>query len=72
MQDNNYNLYLLAQITYKEAHPEIREEDLFPMEWNSCTDYKLKSEIIAKAVKNNVLIEEIPEYLNTIERVIRE
>jgi hypothetical protein len=62
MDDLDYKLYVLAELSYKKEHPEINEEDLFPKDWYSTRNYKLKSEIIAKALNNNILIEQVEEY----------
>ena len=62
MDDLDYQLYVLAEISYKKEHPEIKEEDLFPLDWYATNNYKLKSEIIAKALQNKILIEETEEY----------
>jgi hypothetical protein len=62
LENLDYQLYVLAELSYKKEHPEINEEDLFPKDWYSTRNYKLKSEIIAKALNNNILIEQVEEY----------
>jgi hypothetical protein len=68
--DMDYKLYVLAELRYKKEHPGIENEDLFPADWYSNRNYKLKTEIIASAIKNNISIEEVPEYMNIKEGVI--
>ena len=69
MEKEDYNLYIIAELTYKKRHPN--EEKLFPTDWYSSTNYKLKTEIIAEAIKNNIPIEETSLYQNKfIEKVI--
>ena len=62
LDDLDYQLYVLAELSYKKEHPEIPEEELFPEDWYSTSNYKLKSEIIAKAIKSKVLIQDVEEY----------
>ena len=67
MDEMDYKLYVLAELSYKKAHPEIKEDDLFPLDWYSNNNYKLKTEIIAEAIKEKKLIEETSKYQGIIE-----
>ena len=58
----DYELYVLAEISYKKEHHEIAKEKLFPKNWYSCKEYPLKTEIIAEALDNRILIEKTELY----------
>ena len=60
MDDMDLNLYVIAELQYKKIHGD--SEDIFPMEWYSTKDYKLKTEIIAEAIKKNISVEETELY----------
>ena len=60
MQDKD--LYTIAVLRYKEANSGIKEEILFPFDWNSNSNYHLKVEIIAEAIQNQVLIKDTKLY----------
>lgn len=66
-----FKLYNLAEMAY-EKHFEnnfANKEYLYPEGWYSKQNYKLKIEIIAEAIKNNVIIENTSKYQETIEGV---
>jgi hypothetical protein len=63
MDDLDYKLYVLAELSYKKEHPEIPEEDLFPIGWYSTENYKLKNEIIAEALREKILVENTKKYM---------
>ena len=65
----DYKLYVIAELSYKKAHSDINEEELFPIDWYSSNNYKLKTEIIAQALKTNMMIEDTELYNNTREQV---
>ena len=69
MDELDYKLYVIAELSYKKEHPELKEEQLFPVGWYSNNNYKLKSEIIAEAIKNKVLIENTKKYELILEGV---
>ena len=71
-EDLDYNLYVLAEITYKKEHENLADEEIFPFDWYSRKNYKLKTEIIAQALKEKQLIKETQLYNNTIEGVRNE
>lgn len=62
MDELDYKLYVLAELNYKKAHPGMSEEELYPTDWFSINNYKLKSEIIAEAIKENVLVQDTKRY----------
>ena len=51
-------LYTIAVLRYKQAHPDIDTNQLFPLKWKLSNNYYLKNNIIAEAINNNILIEE--------------
>ena len=66
-----FKLYNLAEMAY-EKHLENKfanKEYLYTEGWYSKQNYKLKIEIIAEAIKNNVIIENTSKYQETIEGV---
>lgn len=62
MQDKD--LYVIAVMRYKEANPNQKEENLFPMDWDMNNNYRLKIEIISEAISNQVLIKDTEIYKN--------
>ncbi len=62
MEKDDQDLYIIAEITYKKKH--INENNIFPIGWYKSKNYKLKTEIIAEAIKNNIKIEETNLYQN--------
>lgn len=68
MDELDLNIYAIAELRYKEEH--INEENIFPVDWYSSKNYKLKTEIIAQAIKNKTTIENTELYQTKfIERV---
>ena len=64
MDELDYKLYVLAELSYKKAHPEIDENELYPLDWYSFNNYKLKNEIIAEAIKEKKLVKDTPKYIS--------
>ena len=62
MDELDFNLYVLAELKYKKIHNN--EKNIFPIDWYSSKNYKLKVEIIAEAIKNNIKINETSLYQN--------
>ena len=62
----HYSLYILAEISYKHAHPDTDEDDLFPFGWYATRNYKLKTEIIAEALKKGIDVTETELYQQTL------
>lgn len=70
MDELDYNLYTIAELRYKEKYNE--KKDVFPTDWYSSHNYKLKTEIIAEALKNNIPIEETNLYQDCFGEGIKE
>ena len=62
MQDED--LYVIAELRYRDENPNLTDDDLFPNDWYLSNDYHLKIEIIAKAIINKVLIKDTELYQN--------
>ena len=60
MEDKD--LYTLALLRYKDENPNIDINNSFTTNWVLSKDYRLKTIIIAKAIKNHVLIEDTELY----------
>ena len=56
INDLDYKLYVIAELNYRKAHPQLPVEVLYPNDWNSFTNYRTKSEIIAEALQKQELI----------------
>lgn len=67
--DEDFKLCILAEVNYKKKHPDKTDEELFPMEWYTNYNYKLKADILLTAIMENKLIVEIPEFQQMIEGV---
>ncbi len=73
MQDNkNYRqLYIIAEMRYKDDNPTVDSNNLFPLGWHLNDDYKLKILIIAEALEKHILISNTDLYkANFIESVV--
>lgn len=66
MQDKE--LYVIAVMRYKETNSDLTDEELFPFDWNLSSNYHLKTEIIAEAIRSGVLIKETDLYRNSFAR----
>ena len=60
MTQDDFNLYLIAELTYTKKYEN--RNNLFPTDWYSRKNYKLKAEIIAEAIKKNIKIEDTNLY----------
>ena len=60
--DDEYKLYVLAEINYKNKFKDLEEDELFPSDWYSSNNYKLKIDIILESLKTNKLIRETEKY----------
>lgn len=60
MQDKD--LYVIAVLRYKKENLNLNYDELFPAGWDSSNNYHLKIEIIAEAIKNQVLIKDTDLY----------
>ena len=65
--NDDFKVYVLAELAYKKEHKEIDEDELFSLAWHSSKDYKLKTDIILEAIKNHKLITEVDDYYKVIE-----
>ena len=66
-----FELYTMAELSYKKHFNATKEEDLFPIGWYENKDYKSKIAIITEAIKTNTLIVNTPSYSNIIEGVVK-
>ena len=58
----DYDVYVLSEIAYKDKHNLESDESLFPENWYSSKNFKLKTEIIAEALDNDTTIEQTELY----------
>ena len=58
----DYDLYVIQEFNYKKEHSTLKEEELFPRDWYTYKNYKLKTKIISEAIKNKVLIKDTVLY----------
>lgn len=68
-EDLEYSLYVISEVTYQKEHKELSEKALFPYDWYSITDYRLKLEIITEALNKNILIEDTILYKRKIQLI---
>ena len=64
MDEMDLKLYVIAELNYKKRHNN--QKNIFPNNWYSNKNYKLKTEIIAEAIKKNIKIEETDLYINNM------
>jgi hypothetical protein len=69
MNDLDYKLYVLAELNYKKSNPDVLEENLYPDDWFSINNYRLKNEIIAEAIRDKKLIKDTQKYQQAREDV---
>ncbi len=69
MNELDYKLYVLAELSYNKQHPNLKEEELYPLDWYSFNNYKLKNEIIAEALREKKLIKDTQKYMLTQEGI---
>ena len=62
----DYDLYVMSEIAYKDKHKLESDDVLFPDNWYSSKNYKVKTEIIGEALENDVLIEETEGYKQSL------
>jgi len=62
----DYDLYVMSEIAYKDKYKLDSEDELFPDNWYSSKNYKVKIEIIAEAIEKNILIEETDRYKESV------
>ncbi len=62
----DYDLYVMSEIAYKEKHSLESDEVIFPNNWYSSKNYRVKTEIIGEALDKDKLIEETSGYKQAI------
>ncbi len=67
MENKLFELYTLAELSYKKHFNNLNDDELFPSGWYGNKDYRTKIEIITEAIKLNTLIINTPSYLKIIE-----
>lgn len=67
--DEEYKLYVIAEMKYKNQFKDIDEDELFPSDWYSSQNYKLKIEVLLEAIKNSKLIKDTKKYSEFQEHV---
>lgn len=60
MEDKD--IYTIALMRYKEENPNLDEDNMFTTDWVLSKNYKLKTIIIAEAIKNHTTVEETETY----------
>ena len=68
MNNLDYNLYVLAELSYKNEHLDLKEDMLYPDGWYYMNNYKEKNEIIAEAIREKKLIKDTDIYKSFIDR----
>ena len=69
MDDLDYKLYVLAELNYKKSNSGVLEENLYPDDWFSINNYRLKNEIIAEAIRDKKLVKDTLKYQQAKEDV---
>lgn len=66
MQDND--LYTLAELGYKkmcsEIYPDLKEEDIYPLNWILVDNIPKKIEILSESIESKKLIKDTNLYNN--------
>ena len=70
MSEEDLNIYILAELKYKELH--LNEVDIFPENWYSTKNYRLKTEIILDALTNNIRVVDTKLYKEKMIEGIRD
>ena len=69
MNDKLFELYILAELSYKKHFNNLSDDELFPSGWYGNKNYQKKIEIICEAIKTNTLIVNTKSYLDITEGV---
>lgn len=71
VNDKLFELYTLASLSYEKHFKGMVKDvkELYPVGWYEKSNYKLKIEILAEAIKENQLIINTNKYQSTIEGV---
>ena len=62
------DLYTIAVMRYKDENSNIKDDDLFPVDFNLSSNYHLKVEIIAEAIQNEILVVDTELYKNIFKK----
>ena len=62
MNKDDFNFYVVAELAYKKKYN--KGDNIFPFDWYSSQNYKLKTDILAEALKNNIKIADTELYQN--------
>ena len=62
MNKEHFKLYVIAEMNYINKFTNYYEE-LFPDDWFTIKDYKLKIKILLNSIKNNILIKDSELYI---------
>ena len=62
MNKEHFKLYVIAEMNYINKFTNYYEE-LFPDDWFTIKDYKLKIKILLNCIKNNILIKDSELYI---------
>jgi len=66
MNDADFKLYVIAEMNYKKKNDRKHDKELFPPKWYSNYDYKFKVNVLAEAMKKNILIRDTDLYKNML------
>lgn len=62
MNKEHFKLYIIAEMNYVNKFKNYYIE-IFPNDWFTIKDYKLKTKIISDCIKNNILIKDSKFYI---------
>ena len=68
MDNELFELYVLAELRYKKHFNNLNDDDLFPSGWYGNNNYQNKIEIICESIETNTLIVNTKSYLDIIEK----
>ena len=67
MNKEHFKLYVIAEMNYINKFKNYYQE-VFPNDWFTIKDYKLKIKILSECIKNNILIKDSELYIQTKEK----
>ncbi len=59
--EDDFKIYVLAEMSYRNEFPNETDDDLFPIAWYDSKNYKLKTEIISKAIREHKTVWDLEE-----------
>ncbi len=62
--EDEKEVYTIALMRYAKEYPDDDIMNSFPVGWNLCKDYSLKTRIIAEAIQKHILVQETELYKN--------